>query len=264
MPASGNSADPALQVFLNNGHGVFGSPINGPAHTRPRAGRGGRELYRRRTPRSRPMVAISCSATGPGISPSSPALQFTSADGLVAADFNHDGKIDIATVNGYQFTVAIYLGNGDGTFTSRRRSTRRFSARSTSESAISMATATRILSLAFRIRTASVPVSGSASYEYFLLGRGDGTFGGAPDHLPLPATPTPKPVPRSRWPTSTATTSPISSRLRQCLVAAFALYTARQWHREFHAGRDRTYQRSECACDTGPGDGRRSYRRQQE
>ncbi len=31
MPASGNDSDPSLQVFLNNGQGAFGSPINGPA-----------------------------------------------------------------------------------------------------------------------------------------------------------------------------------------------------------------------------------------
>jgi len=38
-----------------------------------------------------------------------------SARSIVAGDFNKDGKVDLATDNG--FTIQIYLGNGDGTFT---------------------------------------------------------------------------------------------------------------------------------------------------
>ena len=37
------------------------------------------------------------------------------APSIVAADFNKDGKVDLATDDG--FTIQIYLGNGDGTFT---------------------------------------------------------------------------------------------------------------------------------------------------
>ena len=36
---------------------------------------------------------------------------------VVAADFNHDGKADLAVVNSSSGTVSILLGNGDGTFT---------------------------------------------------------------------------------------------------------------------------------------------------
>jgi hypothetical protein len=39
--------------------------------------------------------------------------------GIVAADFNGDGKIDLAVVNDYDSTVSILLGNGDGTFQSQ-------------------------------------------------------------------------------------------------------------------------------------------------
>ena len=59
----------SLQVFLNNGHGVFGSPINGPAIPGLTSSRSGREFRRRRTRPSRPMPAISCSATAPALHP---------------------------------------------------------------------------------------------------------------------------------------------------------------------------------------------------
>jgi uncharacterized protein (DUF2141 family) len=36
--------------------------------------------------------------------------------GIVAADFNGDGKLDLAVVNDYDSTVSLLLGNGDGTF----------------------------------------------------------------------------------------------------------------------------------------------------
>ena len=38
-------------------------------------------------------------------------------DGLIAADFNGDGKLDLAIANSADNTVTILLGNGDGTFT---------------------------------------------------------------------------------------------------------------------------------------------------
>jgi hypothetical protein len=39
--------------------------------------------------------------------------------GIVAADFNGDGKIDLAVVNDTDRTVSILFGNGDGTFQSQ-------------------------------------------------------------------------------------------------------------------------------------------------
>ena len=36
--------------------------------------------------------------------------------GIVAADFNRDGKIDLAVANDYSNSVSILLGNGDGMF----------------------------------------------------------------------------------------------------------------------------------------------------
>jgi hypothetical protein len=46
-------------------------------------------------------------------------IDFSSAGGniqVVTADFNGDGKLDLATVGYYDSTVRIFLGNGDGTF----------------------------------------------------------------------------------------------------------------------------------------------------
>src|SRR5437588_6517902 len=37
-------------------------------------------------------------------------------EGIVAADFNGDGKIDIAVNNLNDYSVALLLSNGDGTF----------------------------------------------------------------------------------------------------------------------------------------------------
>ncbi len=39
------------------------------------------------------------------------------ADSIIAADFNGDGKLDLAVTNSTDDTLSILLGNGDGTFT---------------------------------------------------------------------------------------------------------------------------------------------------
>ena len=48
--------------------------------------------------------------------PSSPILLGTSLTALVAADFNGDGKLDLAVTDSATNVVMILLGNGDGTF----------------------------------------------------------------------------------------------------------------------------------------------------
>jgi hypothetical protein len=51
--------------------------------------------------------------------PTSSVSVGTMPQGLVTADFNADGKLDLAVANDGSSTVSILLGNGDGTFTTK-------------------------------------------------------------------------------------------------------------------------------------------------
>jgi hypothetical protein len=48
--------------------------------------------------------------------PGSPISLGTSLSAVVAADFNGDGKLDLAVTDSTTNTVTVLLGNGDGTF----------------------------------------------------------------------------------------------------------------------------------------------------
>ena len=52
-----------------------------------------------------------------GFVPASALITGANPLGLVAADFNNDGKIDLATANYVDHTVSIFLGDGTGNFT---------------------------------------------------------------------------------------------------------------------------------------------------
>ena len=181
-PASGNSADPALQVFLNNGHGVFGSPINGPALPALRQFDVAVAAVVANFSGSNADIATSAGyvflGDGTGNFTLKSGIQFSAADGLIAADFNHDDKIDIATVDGSKFTVSIYLGNGDGTFTAGPQYASIFGARNLGVSDLDGDGNPDII-----VGTADPhgfgPNHNNDGYAYFLLGRGDGTFAGA-------------------------------------------------------------------------------------
>jgi len=90
---------------------------------------------------------------------------------IVAADFNGDGKLDLAIANAADNTVTILLGNGDGTFTQA------------SGSPIAVGTAPyAIVAADFRANgklDLAIANSGSNNVT-LLLGNGDGTFAQAP------------------------------------------------------------------------------------
>src|SRR5271155_1197796 len=146
FPLSGSASDPAVEVFLNNGgHILLG---DGTGHFSLMAG-----------------------------------SQFAAAGNLVAADFNGDGKMDIATVaaatgNNNQETVGIFLGNGNGTFTAGNRYGDLFGVNNIGVSDLD-GDGNPDLILGFSDPHGFGPASGSGSYVYFMLGRGDGTFAGA-------------------------------------------------------------------------------------
>jgi large repetitive protein len=51
--------------------------------------------------------------------PNSSLAVGTTPQGIITADFNGDGKLDLAVANSGSNTVSILLGNGDGTFTTK-------------------------------------------------------------------------------------------------------------------------------------------------
>ena len=54
-----------------------------------------------------------------------PVSYATAADPwmVIVADFNGDGKLDLATANAASETISVLLGNGNGTFQTHRTST---------------------------------------------------------------------------------------------------------------------------------------------
>jgi hypothetical protein len=52
----------------------------------------------------------------PSFSPATRLPVSTSPQAVVTADFNNDGRLDLATANAGRNSVSVLLGNGDGTF----------------------------------------------------------------------------------------------------------------------------------------------------
>ena len=96
------------------------------------------------------------------------------AKAIVVADFNNDGKLDIAVANSSSNNVSILLGNGDGTF----QATRNFDAGGTSGSSLAAAdfNGDGKLDVVVGIpANVQLPGCGGSSVSV-LFGNGDGTF----------------------------------------------------------------------------------------
>src|SRR5271154_672876 len=186
FPLSGSASDPAVQVFLNNGtnNGTFGTAINGPALPDFTAQAAAVADFNKD---GNPDIATNDGhillGDGTGHFSLMAGSQFVAASNLVAADFNGDGKMDLATVtaatgDNYQETVGIFLGNGNGTFTAGNRYAGLFGVSNIGVSDLD-GDGNPDLIVGFSDPNGFGPASGSASYMYFLLGRGDGTFAGS-------------------------------------------------------------------------------------
>jgi FG-GAP-like repeat len=167
-----------VQVFLNDGSANF-TPMNGPAIPG--------ELHYYAAVADFNKDGNADIATNDGYilfgdgagNFAAPVSAFDAATNLVAADFNNDGNLDIATTSTSSNSVQIFLGNGNGTFTPGAKYTSIFGGFNIDASDLDGDGNTDIV-----IGSADPhgfgPGSGGASYTYFLLGRGDGTFSGAP------------------------------------------------------------------------------------
>ena len=184
QPSSGNLADPAVQVFLNNGNGTFGTAINGPALPDLKAAYAAVADFNKD---GKMDLATNDGhillGDGTGHFSLMAGSQFPAADNLVAADLNKDGKVDLATVtftsnSSFEGTVGIFLGNGDGTFTAGQRYGSIYGGQNIGVSDLD-GDGNPDLIVGFSDPHGFGPGSGAGSYVYFLLGRGDGTFAGA-------------------------------------------------------------------------------------
>ena len=112
-----------VSLLLGRGDGTFQEPSqldrDGGVLLRHRDGglqrrrppRPGRDEYRRQRPR----VFFSAEGTG-RFKVRSDGPQGPSLNGLVTADFNGDGRLDLAVANRSSNDVSLLLGRGDGTF----------------------------------------------------------------------------------------------------------------------------------------------------
>ena len=128
--AVANYADNSVSVYLSNGDGTFGSAIT----TTNLGGQGPLSLAVGDFNGDGKLDLAVANNTDTSSSPSNVAILLGNGDGtfktppitvsmesaepvwVSTADFNKDGKLDLAVVSAAQATVSVFLGNGDGTF----------------------------------------------------------------------------------------------------------------------------------------------------
>jgi VCBS repeat protein len=176
--ASGKSADPSVQALLNKGGGKFGSPINGP---------GGVTGYFVTTGlfRGGKIKDIATSdgfvllGDGNGTFKLVAGKQFPFGTGVVAGDFNHDGKWDIAQSNIFTQSVSIFYSRGDGTFSAGPSYPTVFGAYDLGTSDLDGDGNLDLIAGDVTVQFFGPDIN-TFPFVHFLLGRHDGTFAGAP------------------------------------------------------------------------------------
>src|SRR5271163_420881 len=113
-------------------------------------------------------VAAHESATSFPATPTSSVSVGSLPQWIVTADFNGDGKLDLATANNGDNTVSVLLGNGDGTFT-----TKSTPAAGTGANWIAVGDFNEDGKLDMAVANLGTDGTGGVS---ILLGNGDGTF----------------------------------------------------------------------------------------
>ena len=114
-----------VSILLGNGNGTFEAPITFPAGLGPVSvalgdltGNGKLDIIVGDSYSGMISVLLNQGDDrfGPPIPFAVPVSYNLASQGVAVGDFNGDGKLDIAVSSSYQDEIAVYAGNGDGTF----------------------------------------------------------------------------------------------------------------------------------------------------